>query len=116
MQQNGNRRSQIVEDYISAAAERDSAILKEKYWLDCAGVMPIKMRTDVATMRLTVHWCSNLRCEVQEMKMHCQNWLNLRYKVIDCEFMQSKDEQRASSPKVTYFHCVCKIPDAVSGR
>lgn len=103
--------SKIVAEYIEAAGERDSAILIERDWIERALVSSMKMSTNLATMRLTVHWVSRGRQPSEDIKEHCEKWLNLRYKVFDCVFRQSLEEQRASTPLALYFHCVCRLPD-----
>lgn len=113
MSPNLRPQSSIVAEYIEAAGERDSAILIERDWIERALVSVVKMNTNLATMRLTVHWISRGRQNAQDIREHCEKWLVLRYKVHDCVFRQSQDEQRATTPLTVYFHCVCELPDGL---
>ena len=101
--------SELVAMYIEAASERDSAILKERDWLDRAWVREVKSNTNLSTMIYTSYWISNGRQPVEEVKEHVMQWLNLRYKLSEFQFFQSKDEYQQSTPLSLYFHVVCRI-------
>lgn len=103
------KQSEIVAFYIESAGERDSALLIEIDWLERASVRMMKARTDVATMRMTAWFISNGRQPNDVVKEHCEKWLKLRYKITDCVFLQSSEEQRATTPLSTYFHVICSI-------
>jgi len=108
--------SKIVARYIDAAEPQYSAVLIEEDWLDRAQVGIVRMNTNLATMRVTVWWVSRGRQTQQDIKRHCQQFLELRYKLVNFDFRQSKQEVDASTPLSTYFHCIASVRDSVSGR
>ena len=109
MTANMRPQSELVAMYIEAAGERDSAILKERDWLDRALVTEVKSNTNLATFVYTSYWVSRGRQPVEEVKQHVTQWLNLRYKLSEFQFFQSKDEYQQSTPLSLYFHVVCRI-------
>lgn len=109
MTANMRQQSELVAMYIEAAGERDSALLKEIDWLERALVREVKSNTNLATMLYTSYWISNGRQPVEDIKQHIMQWLNLRYKLLEFQFYQSKDEYQQSTPLSLYFHVVCRI-------
>jgi len=81
-------------------------------WLKSAGVVIIKKRTDIATMRVTVHWRSMNAEPASDVKEVAGMYLASNYNCKDFVWRQSPEEVRMSKTDCIYFHCICSVMDA----
>lgn len=109
------QRSEIVERYVGGEATRYTAYLIEEDWLDRAMVRIIQKPTSLATLQCIVHFVSCGRQPADEIKGHAEKYLSERYRLTDFVWWRSQEEVRASTPLSTYFHCVARVRDSVSG-
>lgn len=97
------------EEVLEGASETDAVIIASEGWLQSAGVVTLKKRTDVATMRMTCHFRS-INAESPELvKEVLREYLEAAYRVHDIVFFQSGEERRMSKSDISYFHCICSI-------